>query len=184
MGTSNLHLVDEHGQPLPSHITEAVKRMEPGIQSRFSKRCDPAELSNSLENAARRIAQHEQNHGPLQDVRLKGFTWRTLSNAALSLIRLRSREKLLSPDALESLSGVPHAVSSSDVIEQRAEVKLALARMSERDRKICSLQYQGFNAEAIGRELNISREAVWKAKSRRLSSLTDLKRTGKYRVSS
>lgn len=167
MGTSNLHLVDEHGQPLPHHITEAVQRMEPGIQSRFSKRCDPAELSNSLENAARRIAQHEQNHGPLQDVRLKGFTWRALSNAALSLIRLRSREKLLSPDALESL----HGVGSSDAIERRAEVKLALAKMSERDRKICSLQYQGYDAEAIGRELNISKEAVWKAKSRRLSNL-------------
>ena len=170
MGASNLYLVDEHGQPLPQHIIEAVERMEPGIQKLYSHYCDPAELSNSLEEGARRVAQHERQYGRLHDV--GGFTWRTLSNAALSLIRFQSRQKSLISKALAGPMSGP-IEGSLEAIQQGIEARETLAQLEERDRLICGWENQGLTAAEIAAALKISVQAVWKAKSRRLARLSE-----------
>jgi DNA-directed RNA polymerase specialized sigma24 family protein len=167
MSTSNLHLVDEHGQPLPHHITEAVKRIEPRIYSRFLHRCDPAELSNSLEEGARRIAQHEQKKGSLSGAdHLGRFTWRTLLNAGVSLLRKRRREQLLSSEQLRNLP-VTDGEHSPEVISARLEGAQILAELSERDRQICDLEVQGLDDSEIAEHLQISKEALYQARHRR-----------------
>ena len=167
MGTSNLHLVDEHGQPLPHHITEAVQRIEPKIYRRFFHRCDPAELSNSLEEGARRIAEHEQKEGPLSGTdHLGRLTWRTLFNASLSLLRKRRREQLLSSEQLRNLSVVDWE-NSPEAISARIEGAQILSELSERDRQICDLEAQNLADSEIAEYLNMSKEALYQARHRR-----------------
>ncbi len=168
MASPKLHLVDNEGFPLARHIVEAVERAEPKISSQFSQFCDPAALSTSLEEGARRIAQHERDHGPLKNP--SAFTWRTLLNAAHSLIRGRAREETLPPEALTPLAGVSR-IGSPEAILAGIEAKQALALMSERDRKICYLEHQGFEAAEIAALLKVNTNTVLKAKSRRLAKL-------------
>jgi DNA-directed RNA polymerase specialized sigma24 family protein len=174
MGTSNLHLVDEHGRPLPRHITEAVKRIEPRIHSRFLNRCDPAELSNSMEEGARKIAEHEEKKGPLSGAdHLGRFTWRTLFNAGISLLRKRHREQLLSSEEFRNLT-VMDREHSPEVVLARIDGAKILSELSERDRHICDLEVQGLNDSEIAAYLNISKEALHQARHRRKAKVTAL----------
>lgn len=178
MSTSNLHLVDEHGQPLPHHITEAVKRIEPRIYSRFLNRCDPAELSSSLEEGARRIAEHEYKKGPLSGVdHLSRFTWRTLLNAGISLLRKR-REQLLSSEELRNVI-VMDGEHSPEAILARIEGAKILSELSERDRQICDLEAQGLDDSEIAEYLHISKEALYQARHRRKAKVAALQTKNK-----
>ncbi len=169
MVSTKLHLVDSDGFPLASHIVEAVEQAEPKISSRFGRFCDPAALSTSLEDGARRIAQHEQDHGRIRNT--PAFTWKTLVNAAVSLVRDRSREEALLPESLTPLAGASR-IGSPESTWAGIEAKETLAAMSERNRAICMLEHQGFEASEIGALLNMNPNTVMKAKSRRLAKLT------------
>ena len=168
MVSSKLHLVDNDGFPLASHIVEAVERAEPKISSRFGRFCDPAALSTSLEDGARRIAQHEQDHGPIRNT--PAFTWKTLVNAAISLVRDRSREETLPPETVAPLAGISR-IGSPESILAGIEAKEALSAMAERNRAMCILEHQGFEASEIGAFLDMNPNTVTKAKSRRLARL-------------
>ena len=91
-------------------------------------------------------------------------------NAAISLVRDRAREETLPPDALARLAGVSR-IGSPESTWAGIEADETLASMSERDRTICILEHQGFEASEIGRFLNINANTVLKAKSRRLAKL-------------
>ena len=171
---SRLHLVDEQGRPLDGHIVEAIEGLQPRITNRFSRWCDPAELDNCLEDGARRIARHEAKHGRLPNI--KGFAWRTLFNAVLSLIRLRSRETLLSPNVWESLTGVRNVRLSDDSLYDMIATNEILARMSERDRIICGLTIQGFTSREVASRLGVDASVVRKALSRLFARLTGQRR--------
>ena len=168
MVSTKLHLVDSEGVPLATHIVEAVQRAEPKITSRFGRFCDPAALSTSLEDGARRIAQHEQDNGPIPNT--PAFTWRTLVNAAVSLVRDRSREETLPPESVASLAGASR-IGSPESTWAGIEAKERLGAMSERNRVMCLLEHQGFDASEIGAFLNMNPNTVMKAKSRRLAKL-------------
>jgi DNA-directed RNA polymerase specialized sigma24 family protein len=163
---SNLRLVDDEGQPLAKHIVEAVQQCGPGIHGHFSRLCDPADLSNCLEDGARRIAQYEEDHGPLLDV--GAFTWRTLFNAAISLVRKYSHEKCVEPERATYLRGAAREGSPRDILAGIAAREI-LAEMSDRDRQICYFEHQGFKASEIAHHLDMTANSVSKAKSRRLA---------------
>ena len=168
MVSTKLHLVDINGCPLARHIVEAVEKAEPKISSRFERFCDPAALSTSLEDGARRIAQHEQDHGPIRNT--VAFTWQTLVNAAISLVRDRSREETFPSETLAPLAGASR-IGSPESTWAGMQAKETLAGMSERDRAMCILEHQGFEASEIGTFLNMKPNTVMKAKSRRLAKL-------------
>ena len=168
MVSTKLHLVDSEGVPLPSHIIEAVQEAEPKISNLFGRFCDPAALSSSIEDGARRIAKHEQDHGPITNPRR--FAWRTLVNAATSLVRNRSREEPLPTEALAPLAGASR-IGSPESTWAGMEAKETLEAMSEKNRAICILEHQGFEASEIGAFLNMNPNTVTKAKSRRLAKL-------------
>lgn len=173
MASSNLHLVDNEGRPLAKHIVEAVERLEPKITKRFSRYCDPAVLSNSMEDSARRIAEREQEKGRLPDADIGRFTWRTLFNAAISLIRAQRGEKWLSTKALWNLTGAGRE-GSPEAIVARIEGQKILSEMSERDERICDLESQGFDDSEIAAYLNVSKNALAQARCRRKAKLAAL----------
>ena len=91
-------------------------------------------------------------------------------NAALSLVRDRSREELFSPGTLALRAGASR-IGSPESTWAGMQAKETLAAMSERDRAMCILEHQGFGASEIGAFLDMDPNTVTKAKSRRLAKL-------------
>jgi hypothetical protein len=173
---SNLHLVDDQGRPLPKHIVDAVKRLEPAIARKFSSLCDPAELSNSMEERARQMAVREKKRGPLPDAdSLRKFAWRSLFNGALSLIRKRKlrREQCLSTEELCNLTEVA-CEATAETILACIDGKRILSELSPRDRQICDLEIQDLDDAEIAAYLNISRDAVRQARHRRKAKVASI----------
>jgi DNA-directed RNA polymerase specialized sigma24 family protein len=99
------------------------------------------------------------------------FTWRTLWNAAISLVRKSSHEKAVAQPELLHLTGFSREASPEGILAGIA-AKEILDEMSDRDRLICYLDHQGFGVSEIAAHLNITPSAVSKAQSRRLARLT------------
>ena len=164
---SNLHLVDKQGRPLPPHIVESVKQLEPALTRRFSKRCDPAQLSDSIESHTRKIAEYEQENGPLPDAdALDKFTWRTLFNGAIDLVRKRQREEPLSAEALR------HAARRE--MDHNPEARLARlqnlenmwAELLPREQQLWILEKRGFNDTEMAAYLGINKNTLVQARHR------------------
>jgi DNA-directed RNA polymerase specialized sigma24 family protein len=168
MAAFRLHLVDAEGQPLPEHIVKAVETVESHIYSRFMGVCDPAELATSMEEGARGIARREQRHGRLQDV--TSYTFRALTNRALSLCGLRAHETSLSGRSWSYLTDVPGPDHIQSIARGR-EIEQKLAHLSERDRSICELALQNYKAKEIAEELAITAATVRKVLSRIRASI-------------
>ena len=167
MGASNLHLVDDDGRPLPQRVVTYVQRIAPIVASRFSIKCDPAELSNSLEHEAQKISRVEPGKS---DESLRRLTWRGLINGAINAVRKtqRRREDSLSSDALRNLTGIKGYDPETELIlaERRQALLAALANLSERDQKYLRLRAQQFSDADIAAHMNLSKSALAQLKHR------------------
>lgn len=168
MATSRLYLVDSEGQPLPDHIIEAVEIAEPHISKKFRCSCDPAELASSMEETARKIASRELKQGRLRDV--TSYTFKALTNRALSLCGLRSRQTSLSDRTLACLTDV-RGSAEIELTARGREIERKLSHLSERDRHICELVLQNYAIKEIGEELSITEATVRKVLSRVRASI-------------
>jgi DNA-binding CsgD family transcriptional regulator len=164
---SNLHLVDDNEQPLPKGVVEQVDRVAPVIAARFSRQCDPAELSNSLEHEAQKIARVE--HGK-SDEFLGRLTWRGLVNGAISLVRKskRKQEDSLSPQALNNLTGATDKDPETELIraERREALLATLATLSYREQEYLRLREQEFGDEEIAAYMKLSKNTLAQLKHR------------------
>ncbi len=167
MGSSNLHLVDDEGRPLPDRVVTYVQRIAPVIATRFSIKCDPAELSNSLEHEAQKIARVEAGKS---DESLRRLTWRGLFNGAITAVRKtqRRREDSLSSDAFRNLTGIKGHDPEAELIlaERRRALLAALANLSERDQEYLRLRAQQFSDADIAAYMKISNTALAQLKHR------------------
>lgn len=164
MSYLKLFLVNADGSAIDSRIVNAVELYAPVLKDRYSHCCDSAELDNCFEDAARSIAAHEREHGRIGDV--QGFTWRVLSNRVISILRRRAKEISHSRDDLTALAGAA-GYGSAESTHAGICAKEYLEEMTERDRLICALEYQGFTVREIADALETTRAAVWQAQSRR-----------------
>ena len=158
----NLHLVDDEGRPLPKHVVNAVERLEPVLNNQFSRSCDPAELSTSVETRARKIAKRQL---PDNDS-LTGFTWRALFNGAISLARKRSREQSLSAEALRDVAGIPDTENPETKLARIQEKETLFSEFSPREREYWALREQGFNDNEVADYLQLSKNALAQLKHR------------------
>ena len=167
MGSSNLHLVDGEGRPLPERVVTYVQRIAPVIATRFSLKCDPAELSNSLEHEAQKIARVEPGKS---DESLRRLTWKGLINGAINAVRKtqRRREDSLSSDALRNLTGIKGHDPETELIlaERRQALLAALANLSERDQEYLRLRAQQFSDADIAAHMKLSKTALAQLKHR------------------
>jgi RNA polymerase sigma factor (sigma-70 family) len=148
---ANLGLVAKSGTPLPLHIQRALLDLLPKFKRRFSDLDDDAVVTNILEEAGRRVADHEQQHGPLE--RLHGYAWVTIKSVAFSQLR-RSENKVVlgtvGSDESESVLGnIQAEIGSPADIEREVLVREALAQLSEDERKICIWKIAGFSSKEI-----------------------------------
>jgi len=164
---SNLHLVDDQGRPLPKHIVDAVERVEPMIMHQFSRSCDPADLSDSMEHGARKIARRETRKGALPDAdSLGGLTWRSLLNSAISGARMRRSEQTLSEGALRNLTDVTGEDNPETRLTRIQEKEALFSELSSREQKYWALREQGFEDNEIAAYLQLSKNALAQLKHR------------------
>ena len=75
-------LVDPRGNPLSARIQQVLRKILPRIQSRFRVLDDDVFVAEVLEEAGNRIADKEQQSGPVDN--LSAYAWKTVTNVARS----------------------------------------------------------------------------------------------------
>jgi RNA polymerase sigma factor (sigma-70 family) len=144
-------LLDESGAPLSPHLEDALTTLVPRLLRQFPALHDEPLLICTLENAGRRIANHERRKGPIE--KLHGFAWVALQNAARSQLRQgrgRLAQKLLESDqAGVSLDAVHTRTGTADQIERAILLREVLARLTPDERRICMWKKAGFTSEEI-----------------------------------
>ncbi len=158
---SNLHLVNDEGQPLPKRIADQVDRLHAVITQRFAHLCDPAELSNAMEHEAKKLARFDG------ETHLSGLSWRVLFNGAISVVRKRKRlrEESLSPESFRNLTGTSDNDPETRLIRIEEERALLLG-LSAREQEYLNLRDQGFDDEEVAAHLKLSKNALAQFKHR------------------
>lgn len=110
----NLNLVDEKGQPLGERIRIAITGLEPGFRCKFPSIRDEAVIANLFEDAARRVAAHEERSGPIES--LPAFARKVLENAAYS--HLRAPDHQVNGHAANGARHFEHLISPVETAEQ------------------------------------------------------------------
>src|SRR5436309_11088667 len=87
-------LLDDVGQPLSPRLQRVLDDIAPKFRQRFPALGDELLVTEVLEEAGRRIANHERASGPVEN--LDAYTWVTVRNLARSRIRQSSMRLLRS----------------------------------------------------------------------------------------
>ena len=164
MVTPNLHLVDDNGQQLGDNLVGVVSRVADSVFRRYWF-CDPAEISDVLEESARVVDREIRGGRHLADVR--GFFWRTAVNRVIAKLRSRRREKRVGQRTIE---GRADNRATASVLESAIAMREAFAWLSERERKVLLMKLQDCSAKEICRVLNMSSGTVdntaWRAREK------------------
>jgi RNA polymerase sigma factor (sigma-70 family) len=170
MATPNLHLVDDNGQQLGDNLVGVVSRVADSVFRRYWF-CDPAEISDVLEESARVVDREMRNGRRLADVR--GFFWRTAINRVIAKLRSRRREKRVGQRTIEGRAD--NRVTAS-TLENAIAMREAFAWLSEREQTVLLMKLQDYSAKEICRMLNVSSGNVdntaWRAREKLHKVLT------------
>jgi DNA-directed RNA polymerase specialized sigma24 family protein len=156
MAATLLHLVDEHGQPVPTPVRLAVETAYRWALHEY-QHFDRAVLAGMAESVALAMCRRLDR---IDFPRRYAFT--ALTGKLQEWYRAHPAvEVILEPDELDRLRGAkPGAVSSADMGVLFSEIK---ARLSERDRQILALLEQDLGPQEIAKVFEISYSAAGKA---------------------
>ena len=159
---ARLGLLDANGEPFSSHIERVLRELAPRLLRQFPALNDEAVLADVLEEAGRRIAEHERRAGPIE--KLHGYAWVAIRSVATSRMRRGSmrmeRATLRSEDTHAVLSSMPSDVGTADEIERAVLLDEILARLSPEERAVCMWKKAGFSSKEMARALRSSPAAV------------------------
>lgn len=155
-------LLNERGQPFSSRIDRALHDLLPKLQRQFPTLKDEAVVAEVLEEAGRKIADHEQRSGPLE--KLHGYAWVTVRSVAMSRMRRSAmrveQATVRAEDNHAILSHLPSERGSAEQIEHEILFKEILAQLSRDERAMCMLKKAGFSSKEIAQRLGSSVSAV------------------------
>ena len=144
-------LLDENGNPLSPHVDDALTRLVPRLLRQFPALHDEPLLIGALENAGRKISNHERQSGPIE--KIHAYAWVTLQNTAKSQLRHgrgRLAQKLLESDKNGvSLDALAARTGTADQIEQAILLREVLALLTPEERRVCMWKKGGFTSEEI-----------------------------------
>jgi len=155
-----LYLVDEAGTPLDRRYHAVAAQLHRTFIRTFPRLADPAEISNAVEETARRIARYERDHGEI--ARLAPYFARVFSNVVRSRIRRGRygyREDVRTDSELEILLNRDCDEAASR-LETALLAKQVLKSLDDRKRQLIMLNAQGFDSKEIAALLGISRNNV------------------------
>jgi RNA polymerase sigma factor (sigma-70 family) len=154
------YLVDHNGNPLSARYQAAVAQLHPAFVRKFPKFSDPADISNAVEDAARRVAKYEMDHGEVTS--LRPFLIRVYTNVVNSMIRggyYRNCEASTPDLQLEAYVACDFG-RVRDNAENVILIGQALKRLDARKRRVLALHAEGFSAREIGGQLGMSERNV------------------------
>jgi DNA-directed RNA polymerase specialized sigma24 family protein len=169
---SHSPLLDRQGRPLASHLQEVLGSLVPRLLRQFPMLNDDLLLTEVLEEAGRRVADHEGKRGALD--RLRGFTWVTLRNVATSRMGRQStrlsQRTLPSEESQTALSALTSEWSSQGEIERDILFREVLTSLAPDERVVCVWKLAGFSSREIARHRRSSVAAVdalfWRVKQK------------------
>jgi RNA polymerase sigma factor (sigma-70 family) len=154
------YLVDDHGKPLGVRYQMAVAHLHRTFVNKFPKFGDPADISNAVEETARRVARYEIRYGEVKN--LHAFIMCAYSNVLKSMIRAGyygPHEASTSDRDLEALaSRTPYREKHK--IENAILARQVLQILDEKKRRLVILTAEGFTAKEISERLGISEPNV------------------------
>lgn len=155
---SHLGLLDANGEPFSSHLERALRELAPRLLRQFPALKDEAVLAEILEEAGRKIAEHERRAGPIE--KLHGYAWVAMRSVATSRMRRGSmrmeRAALRSEESQAVLSGMASDVGTADEIERSILIEEILAQLSEQERTLFMWKKAGFSSKEIATGLGMS----------------------------
>jgi DNA-directed RNA polymerase specialized sigma24 family protein len=159
---SKLSLVDETGKPFNERLERVLCGLLPRLERQFPTFNDEVVVAEILEEAGRRIADHERRSGAIE--KLHGYAWVTVRNIATSRMRhLSSRlaQKTLAPSESEvALSVVTSPLAGPDQIESDVLFREVLTQLTREERLICVWKKAGFSTKEIAKHRGSSVSAV------------------------
>jgi DNA-directed RNA polymerase specialized sigma24 family protein len=155
-------LVDENGQPLSSHIDRVLRDLAPRLQREFPALTDEVTIVEVLEEAGRKIVNHERQAAPID--KLHGYAWTTVNSIATSRMRrgsMRIARATLEPDQSEvALGSLRSSSGTAEQIETDILLGEMLAQLTPEEQLMCSWKRLGFSSKEIAREQGTSIERV------------------------
>ena len=154
--------VDQTGHPLSNRLQQVLHALTPRLRRQFPTLRDDVVIAEVLEEAARRIVEHERSVGPLE--RLRGYAWVSIRHAAITRVRrasMRLQQQTL--DGIDSTAAMAELLAhraSADMIELNVLLAEVLRLLSEEERRVCIWKKAGFTSRQIARYRGQSTEAV------------------------
>jgi DNA-directed RNA polymerase specialized sigma24 family protein len=151
-------ILDDAGNVLSTRLQGVLSAILPRFRHRFPALSDELLVTEVLEEAGRRIADHERASGPVDN--LDGYAWVTVLNVARSRMRhssmrlaratLGSEESHAVFDTLPSTHGAPEHIEAAILVQE------VLAHLTAEERWLCSRKQWGLSSREIAREQGTS----------------------------
>ena len=155
-------LLDSRGSPLSARVERALRDILPRFRHRFPALGDELLVIEILEEAGRRIADHERDCGPVEN--LDAYAWVTVLNAARSRLRHSSmrlaRATLGSDDSQAIFSTLRSRVGTPEQVEAEIFVHEVFAQLTPEERWLCTQKQLGFSSREIALERRTSVASV------------------------
>jgi RNA polymerase sigma factor (sigma-70 family) len=155
-------LVDASGNAFSDRIQDVLSDLLPKLVRHFPSFKDDLMATEVLEEAARRIADHERRRGPVE--KLHGFAWVTVRNVARSRMQRGSmrlqRAMLSAEESRAMLALVPSQTGSPERVEQNILLEEFFAQLPLDERMLFILKRAGFSSRQIARRRGSSVSAV------------------------
>ena len=144
-------LVDEHGTPFDERLQLALRRARSQFRREFTDLTDDVVVTEVLEEAGRRIREHERLEGDVQD--LPAYTWVTVQNIGRSRRRRPTmrviRRSLDADDSGVALGQLAATEGSPCRLESAVLVREVFNRLSDADRELLEFKKLGFSGRQI-----------------------------------
>lgn len=152
-------LLDKAGQPLSARVQEALRNVVPQVRKGFpSLNNDDLQIVEILEEAGRRIEDHERASGQVDNI--DAYAWVTVQNVAKSRVQRSSmrlvRSTLPSHDSEAVLDRLPARFASAEEIESDILYKEIQAQLTVKEQLLCTYKKWGFSVREIAQEQGMS----------------------------
>lgn len=148
-----LTLLDDSGKPLSARVQRVLHEIVPRVRNRFPALADESIVAEVLEEAGRRIEDHERVSGPVSN--LDAYAWVTVRNVARSKMRRSSmrlvRSTLASEESQTVFDTLPSRLGSPEQIEADILIQELLAQLTPEERLLCARKRLGFSSREIAR---------------------------------
>jgi DNA-directed RNA polymerase specialized sigma24 family protein len=155
-------LLDEAGQPFGAHIDSALRGLLPRLQRQFPTLKDEVVIVAVLEEAGRKIAEHERRSGPIE--KLHAYAWVTVRSVATSEMRRGSmriaRATLAGDEGAEVLGALRSNRGTPEQIEADILIQELLTQLTPEEQLICAWKRIGFSSREIAQQQGTTVERV------------------------